>query len=215
MDQVTVNSTPGTGGRAPKGDPLARETLTRAAVVAAARAHIVEHGLESLSLRRIGSALGVTAPALYAYVTDKRDLLRAVAETAFADLLARFDAIESDDPVDRMRQLSRTYVTFSLDHPELFRTMFLFPPEVSIGDATGEELPLATQAFNYAADAITEAQAVGAIRADLDPLLVTFTSWTATHGLADVLHLGFAFDDATREVLIEGVLDTVLRGLRP
>ncbi len=57
-----------------------RETLTGEAVVAAARDQIRTKGLDAVSLRQVGAALGVTAPALYAYVTDKRDLLRAVAE---------------------------------------------------------------------------------------------------------------------------------------
>lgn len=192
-----------------------RAPLTRDAVVAAARAHIEEHGLEALSLRRIGAALGVTAPALYAYVSDKRDLLRAVAETSFAELLGRFDDVEAGEPLTRMRALSRVYITYALENPELFHTMFLFPPDLAFGDATGEELPIATRAFNYALDTITEAQAAGLLRADLDPLVVTFSSWTATHGLAHVLNLGFAFDEATREVLIESLLDTVVRGLQP
>lgn len=192
-----------------------RETLTRHAVVEAARNHIVDHGLQSLSLRRVGSSLGVTAPALYAYVHDKRDMLRAVAETAFEDLLGEFDRVEVPDPVDRLRALSRVYIRYSLDNPELFRTMFLFPPALDLTPATGDELPLATQAFNYAAGAIRDAQESGQIRADIDPLMVTFTTWTATHGLASVLNLGFEFDDATRELLIEHVLDTVVGGLRP
>jgi len=192
-----------------------RETLTREAVVGAARAHIVERGLESLSLRQIGASLGVTAPALYAYVTDKRDLLRGVAESAFQELLTRFDAVDEPEPLTRVRALSRVYIAFALDNPELFRTMFLFPPELALGDTTGQELPLATQAFNYAIDALVEAQAAGLIRNDLDPLIVTFASWTATHGLATVLNLGFAFDAATRDLLVESTLDTMIAGLRP
>ena len=63
-----------------------RPALTRAAIVEEARRSIIADGLEALSLRRIASALDVTAPALYAYVTDKGDLLRAVAEGELADL---------------------------------------------------------------------------------------------------------------------------------
>ncbi len=190
-----------------------RETLTREAVVAAARRQIVEKGLDAVSLRQVGSELGVTAPALYAYVRDKRDLLRAVAEGEFRTLLARFEAVPERDPVPRLRALSRVYVDYAIDNPELFKTMFLFPPELDITDATGEELPIATQAFTYAVEAVGEAIAAGVFRRDLDPTLVTFTSWTATHGLATVLNLGFNFDESTKELLIELVLDTVIAGL--
>lgn len=190
-----------------------RETLTREAVVAAARQQIIDKGLDALSLRQVGSALGVTAPALYAYVADKRDLLRAVAEGEFHALLARFEAVEEQDPLARLRELSRVYIEYAMDNPELFKTMFLFPPELTITEATGDELPIATQAFNYAVDAITDAIESGVFRKDLDPTLVTFTSWTATHGLATVLNLGFNFDEATKDLLIDLVLDTVIAGL--
>ncbi|MCX7621999.1 MAG: TetR/AcrR family transcriptional regulator [Acidimicrobiales bacterium] len=190
-----------------------RVTLTREAVVATARQQIVDKGLDAISLRQIGAALGVTAPALYAYVADKRDLLRAVAEGEFRDLISRFAAVEETDPIARLRELSRVYVEYATENPELFKTMFLFPPELTITEATGQELPIATQAFNYAVDAITDAMNAGVLRQDLDPTLVTFTSWTATHGLATVLNLGFNFDDATKDLLIDLVLDTVLAGL--
>lgn len=192
-----------------------RETLTREAVVGAARELIRQDGLDKLSLRRVGGVLGVTAPALYAYVKDKRDLLRAVAEGEFHALLARFATIDDDDATDRLRHLSRLYIDYAAESPELFKTMFLFPPEIDFGDVTGEELPVATQAFTYAVGSIREAVDAGQIRGDLDPVLVTFTSWVATHGLASVLNLGFAIDDATRDLLIDLVLDTVLRGLAP
>jgi len=37
--------------------------------------------------------------------------------------------------------------------------------------------------------------------------------WTATHGVADLLLLGFPFDDATRDLVIDSEIDTVLSGL--
>src|SRR5262249_21274030 len=162
--------------------------------------------------RQVGASLGVTAPALYAYVKDKRDLLRGVAEHEFAVLLDRFEAIDESDPIASMRKFSRVYIEYALENPELFKTMFLFPPELDLTEVTGAELPLATKAFNYASGAITEAVQRGELRNDIDPLIVTFTMWTATHGLANVLLLGFAFDDGTKDMLIDTVLDTVIAG---
>jgi AcrR family transcriptional regulator len=194
--------------------PAGREPLTRDAIVVAACAEIEANGLDGVSLRRLGASLGVTAPALYAYVNDKRDLLRAVAEHEFGVLVTRFDAVDEPDPVARLRALSQVYIDYALENPELFKTMFLFPPELEIGEATGEELPVATLAFNYALGTIEEARAAGMVRPDLDPSLVAFTTWTATHGLAQVLLLGFTFDDATKQLLTDTVLDTVIAGLR-
>ena len=112
-----------------------RPPLQRDAIVAAARALIVEDGLEALSLRRLAAQLGVTAPALYAHVRDKRDLLRALAEGEFETLVARFDAITDPDPIARIKGHGRAYVQHARENPELFRVMVLFPPEMS--PATG------------------------------------------------------------------------------
>ncbi len=170
-------------------------------------------GLEAVSLRRVGAMLGVTAPALYAYVTDKNDLLRSVAEVEFDQLMQRFVAIDETDPVERVRRLGRAYVEHALENPELFRTMFLFPPELANSTATGLELPAATKAFEMALGATTVAVEQGCF-ADIDPLTAALATWTAMHGLADILLLGFGFDDATRDQLIDTVLDTTIAGLR-
>jgi AcrR family transcriptional regulator len=191
------------------------KSLSRETVVDAARAQIVERGLAEFSLRQVGAALGVTAPALYAYVTDKTDLLRAVATFELGQLLGRFELVVETDPVARVRRQSRIYVDYAVENPELFKAIFLFPPALEVAAPTGDELPTATLAFNYATDSIGQAIDNGAFRADLDPLLATFTSWTMTHGLATVLLLGFAFDEPTREVLIDTVLDAMIRSLSP
>lgn len=191
-----------------------RPTLTREAVIDAARAMIESDGLDRVSLRKLAGTLGVTAPALYAYVEDKGDLLRSVAEEAFAELTARFEDIDDADPIERLRAYSRAYVDVAVDQPELFRTMFLFPPELGVAEPTGVELAAATRAFDVPRQAIEEAMDAGVLRRQ-DPAMAALTLWTATHGVADVLLMGFGFDAAGRDELVSLALDTVLRGLRP
>lgn len=190
-----------------------REALTREAIVATTRSLIETEGLDAVSLRRVGAALGVTAPALYAHVADKRDLLRSVAASAFAVLIQSFEAIDDPDPVERVRGFSRAYITFAADNPELFKTMFLFPPDLALGAPTGEELPMATLAFRVPLTALTEAMDAG-IFTPMDPDLAGLTMWTVAHGCAEVLAMGFALDERGRDALISAVIDTVIAGLR-
>jgi len=190
-----------------------REPLTREAIVATTRQLLVEEGLEAVTVRRVARALGVTAPALYAHVADKRDLLRAVAEGEFGVLIARFEQITERDPLERIRALSRAYVAHARANPELFRVMFLFPPELAVGAGTGQELPMATKAFSLPAAATQEAVARGQFRG-VDPLMAALTTWACVHGVATVLQLGFALDTDTEEALIALVIDTMIAGLR-
>jgi AcrR family transcriptional regulator len=190
-----------------------RVGLTREAIVAATRTLIETEGLDAVSLRRVGAALGVTAPALYAHVADKRDLLRSVAASALAMLISDFEAIDDPDPLDRIRRFSRVYIQFAATNPGLFKTVFLFPPDLTITTPTGEELPMATLAFRVPLSALTQAMDEGTFRR-MDPDLAGLTMWTVAHGCAEVLAMGFALDETSREALITAVIDTVIDGLR-
>lgn len=190
-----------------------RAPLQREAIIAATRQLIINGGLEALTLRRLAATLGVTAPALYGHVKDKQDLLRAVAEDEFDRLIVRFDAVTDTDPVARIRAYNHAYVAHARAHPETFRVMFLFPPDLAgAGDVPeGVVLPGATRAFAAAAGAVTEAVETGALTAD-DPLLVALALWSTVHGVATVLHLGFGLPTELEDALVDEVLDRVLAG---
>ncbi|HRW38909.1 MAG: TetR/AcrR family transcriptional regulator [Acidimicrobiales bacterium] len=192
-----------------------REPLQRDGIVEAARQLVIAGGLEALSLRRLASQLGVTAPALYAHVRDKKDLLRAIAEVEFDHLVARFDAVDATDPIDRIRAHGRAYVEHARAQPELFRVMFLFPPEAIPADVPEEaRLPGATKAFAAAASAVDEAIASGALEVD-DPLLLSLTLWSGVHGVASVLQLGVDLPPELEEAMIDDVTDRIIAGYRP
>lgn len=193
------------------------EPLTRERIVAEARRLLDDGGLDDLSLRRLATKLGVTAPALYAYVTDKQDLLAAVASTGFDELLARFDAITSTDPATRLREMARAYVQHAVDAPELFRIMFRFRPSGLELPEVDNTLDAATETFARSTSAVVDALAAGVIHADRDPDLAALVLWTAAHGSASVLLLG-APDGTAREVpefagLVDEMVDVVLAGL--
>jgi AcrR family transcriptional regulator len=191
-----------------------RPPLQRAAIVAEARELVAADGLEALSLRRLAARLGVTAPALYAHVRDKQDLLRALAEGEFEALVARFEKIDDPDPVARIKGHNRAYVQHARENPELFRVMFLFPPELSPASVpAGVELPGATKAFAAAAGAVEEAIAAGSVASD-DALLVALTLWSGIHGVANVLQLGFGLPPDLEDAMIDEVTERLLAGYR-
>ena len=63
----------------------ARPALTRDRVVDAALALVDARGLEALSMRSLGRALGVEAMSLYQYFPSKAELLRGIADRLTAD----------------------------------------------------------------------------------------------------------------------------------
>jgi AcrR family transcriptional regulator len=197
------------GGPPPRGHAgTVRPSLSRELVVGAARATLEEDGVDHLSLRALARKLGVTAPALYAYVEDRDDLLAAVATDHFESLLDRFAEVPDDTaPLDRIRELGRTYVEHALASPALFRLMFRYPPRAVAGI---DPFPPAARAFEAAASATAAAVESGDLVVE-DVALASMTMWAAVHGAAEVLLLGFG-DEEFGSALVASVIDTVLAG---
>lgn len=204
-------------GYDPRVSAASRPPLRREAIIDEAQALISSHGLDALTLRALGERIGVSAPALYAHFADKEDLLRAVAERQFDDLMARYLEIDAaadpDRPLDRVRAQCRNYVRLAREDPELFRVMFLFPPDfgdlAAVPEAT--ELPAATKAFRMATGALEDAIATGDLVAD-DPLVVALSIWAGVHGVANICLLGLGLDAEGEEALVTEVTDRLLRG---
>src|SRR4051812_19585483 len=65
----------------PRGAPLNRERVLRAAIALADR-----DGLEALSMRKLGTELGIEAMSLYNHVKNKSDLLDAIVDLVLTDI---------------------------------------------------------------------------------------------------------------------------------
>ena len=93
-----------------------RLPLTRQRVADAALAFIDAHGLDGLSMRKLGAELGVEAMSLYNHVTNKADLLDAVAERLYHDVLEVYGTPSGDWKV-HARALCHAYVDVAAAHP--------------------------------------------------------------------------------------------------
>ncbi|HYO41753.1 MAG TPA: TetR/AcrR family transcriptional regulator C-terminal domain-containing protein [Candidatus Limnocylindrales bacterium] len=80
---------------APPRTPLSRERVLRAALALAD-----EQGIEAVSMRRVGGALGVEAMSLYKHVADKEAILDGIADLVM-------DEVELPDPALPWREAIR------------------------------------------------------------------------------------------------------------
>ena len=78
--------------------PSRSQRLSRERVVEAALAHIDANGLGGLSMRRLGSDLGVEAMALYRHVAGKEELLDAIVEHLMATMWADEEILQAAGP---------------------------------------------------------------------------------------------------------------------
>ncbi len=189
-----------------------RQPLTREAIAKAARDILVAEGLHAVSLRRVASSLGVTAPALYAHVVDKRDLLQGIVEREIDALVGRFDLDPGEDAVGRLRDMAIAYIDYGLQNPDLFRAMFLFRPEL-----TSEPRPDAPALGSAIHDAFRTVVRQAQSRGDLDQGdqdLAALILWTTAHGVVVTLLSGPPLHLALKDRLAEAAIDASLTGLR-
>lgn len=98
----------------------------RTALVESALRILAVEPIEAVTLRRLAREVGVTHAAPYHHFSDRRALLGAVAARGFQDLhdAMTAQAEAGDDTFERLRAAGTAYVTFAVEHPELFRLMF-------------------------------------------------------------------------------------------
>lgn len=95
-----------------------RLRLTRERVVAEALELVDQHGVEALTMRRLGACLGVEAMSLYNHVASKDDLLDAVG-SRLLELVAVPDPPEPDWR-DQLRAIATNVRAVGLRHPRAF-----------------------------------------------------------------------------------------------
>jgi AcrR family transcriptional regulator len=140
-------------------------------------------GVEALTLRDVGSALGVSRTALYRHFADKQALIAAVAREGFrAFRLALVEAWERKGGGQAgFEAMGDGYLRFAVAHPSHYRVMFGRFAESCARDP--DLIEEATAAFQALVDALTAGQQEGWVRKD-DPQILARFIWSICHGIA-------------------------------
>lgn len=201
----------------PKGKRVERQALDVDVIVEAARKIILLEGHEAFTLRRLGSELGVTAPAVYAHFASKDELIREIAHREFDWFIDQYAHLDEADPVERLRFISRHYVEYARENTELFRLMLTFPPGFfrrEFFDPASDSQSFGARLFRPRARAVGEAIEHGRF-VDDDPFLIGLALFTAVHGVASFLMSEPDLGVDLERRLVDVVVDAMLRGLAP
>jgi len=164
------------------GEQLRAEIVTATKDLLAAGA-----SAESVSIRAVADAVGVTAPSIYLHFADKDALIEAVVADVFAELDAAMvaAAAEHEKPLDRLCAFGVAYVQFALEHPEHYRIATM--SRLGIPHEAGDiDHVLADAAFTHLLQTV-EACMAAKIFAEGDPLPVALEMWAAAHGIASLM----------------------------
>ena len=132
MSAADPDSPQGLGASAAPNPRVTRETrgsLDRRKILQAAVTLIDETDLRQLTMRRLGTRLGVEAMSLYHYVHSREDLLDGVVELVIDDLYGDPDVhITADNWQDYLQRLAHGVRRIALAHPQVFPLIATRPP---------------------------------------------------------------------------------------
>lgn len=177
----------------------------RRAIIDATEALLREHGLESLSMRRLAHRCGYTAPTIYHHFGDKRGLIDAVAAERIEIVLARVRRVpRREDPLDTLRVLLLEFARLGLENPTHYRILAIPRPPGSA------PLPEAEQIRALVEEPLGELAAAKRLRDGGVEEAVQFV-WALLHGLVSLCIS--RPDYAWSERILELSIDAALRGL--
>jgi AcrR family transcriptional regulator len=156
----------------------------RAALIHNSLELIEEKGIHALTLREIGTRLGVSRAAPYRHFKDKSDLLSAISQAEFVEFGKVLETAKQNAGSGfsaQMDAMAVAYVRFANEHRAQFEIMYAALLEGG-GRAEGSG-----RGFAIMEETIREAQQRGEVRPG-DPALLARVVWALVHG-ASVLHM--------------------------
>lgn len=160
----------------------------RPALIQAGLKLLGEQGVQGLSLRGAAQLAGVSHAAPYRHFRDKGALVAAIAEEGFQLLTERMrreiDGCGSTEYWARLRACGVGYVSFAIEYPAHFKT--IFGPAFAGAEsdtAVSDSLRLASnRPYDVLRDLIVEGARRGKLRnGDVDELCLA--AWSMVHGL--------------------------------
>ncbi|MCU7555954.1 TetR/AcrR family transcriptional regulator [Alteromonas sp. ASW11-19] len=158
----------------------------QATLVRVASERIRQHGIDSLSLRKLAEDAGVSRSAPYHHFKDKNALLSAVAAKGFSDWHDKAKHIFGDKTASapvRFRQFVHAYIQWAADNPQLYELMFGRTLWQS-GNATEELKSVAYPSFQFQVEMTRFWQQQGVLCSTQDPLRLAQVTWGTLHGIA-------------------------------
>lgn len=99
--------------------------ISRERILDASLVEFAKHGYDGATTASVARSIGVTQPLIHYHFGSKEALWRAAVELAFSHMSGLLEGMDEEtagqDPRDRMREITRRFVRFSAQHPEVSR----------------------------------------------------------------------------------------------
>jgi len=194
-----------------------REGIRRA-ILDATKELFATEDCEKVSMRRIAEKIDYSPTAIYLHFKSKGELMDALAAEGFALLAAALEAVQADDPTERLRRRGHAYVDFALSNRPAYRIMFVLgdhPQDLYEGH--NSHRTWSAHAFDILVSTVREIKELeeNAVPASSDAaMLAAGVFWAHLHGVVSLVLTGRGrlFTEMQQQLCRQAV-DTAVAGL--
>jgi AcrR family transcriptional regulator len=183
---------------------------TREQILSVSAELFARNGIAGTTMRAIADRCSIKAASVYHHFESKDEIVAAIMRRSSASVVARYDTIRAADlaPRERVEALLRATLENFRDHPEAARMFYENPSYVATAPLLQQVRDEARANDALWVQAIDDAIAAGALRADIEParLKVLLRSMMRSFSRdIDRARMGDVTDDALA-MLLTGVL---------
>lgn len=177
---------------------LARKTMTiatrkerqkeelKAKILEAAKELFIEKGFEQTSIRNIAERIEYSPTTIYLYFKDKDDMFYALHQEGFILLNQYFRPLTHvTNPFERLKAISKAYVTFAIENPEFYNLMFILQSPLKAAMKEKGDWPEGERAFAFLVETIQECIDIGYFEG-FNAEVMAFTCWSMVHGICSI-----------------------------
>ena len=189
----------------------------RRKIILTAKSLFKEHGIESVSMRKIAAKAGFSQRLPYLHFKNKQAILRHIWEDFFIVLFDHcHKAIESvDEPHDRLEAFLRAYANYWFEHEDQYELVFLNKDKISDpADQYYVEEFCIVDRYEFLNGLVQDCMDNGTIKKG-DPALYSQVLMCSLQGILHCLITIGEYPWNSRDDIIETNLELLFDGLRP
>lgn len=193
----------------------------RSEILTVAKQLFISEGYETVTTRQLAERVGLSQTGLYVYFRNKEEILAELRQSTFQRLAVRLNDIVATRArgTAMLKRLLAGYMEFALENADEYQLTFMVTHaslkhhEEKNLDRPVADQPVAIQTFLTFRDQLAKLIEGGVLR-PADATVTAQTLWGALHGLATLLITLPSFPWADHRLLIDTLVDTLVRGLK-
>lgn len=169
-----------------------KKVRLREGIIDAAQTVFFEKGYQGSTMDDVCRCANISKRTLYVYFASKEQLTMAVLNRGFDVLVMRFQTIEENDVIERLNWIIRTFVRFSIEHPDYFLLIAQFENQSEVfispqDDAVMEVYRKANHMFNILHKCLKEGMEANVLADHVDPMNAAIILWSSLFGICTTM----------------------------